>query len=88
MSINLDIRCNLPDRATVFDNFAFDNSIIGVTLDNRVIYCYDSMVEELMEETDWSVEEAMDWIDYNVAATLSDCTDSLPLIVSYCVGSY
>lgn len=71
-----------------FDNFAFDNSIIGISLDDRVIYCYEYMIEELMAETDWNVETAMDWIECNVIGILSSCSDKPPLIVSYCTGSY
>lgn len=32
MSVNVDIRNKLPTDAVVFDNYAYDNSIIGITL--------------------------------------------------------
>ena len=60
------LRAKLPEDALVFDNFAYDNSIIGTTLDGRVIYCYEKMVEEYMIEEECSYEEAVEWIvDHN-----------------------
>lgn len=32
MSVNQEIRNKLPPDAVVFDNYAYDNSIIGITL--------------------------------------------------------
>ena len=51
MPVNQEVRNELPDDAVVFDNYAYDNSIIGVTLDGRAIYLFEDMVMELMEET-------------------------------------
>lgn len=45
MAINMNIREILPEGAIILDNSAFDNSIIGVTLDGRLIYDYDKMIE-------------------------------------------
>ena len=44
MALTVDIRKELPDDAIVFDNHAYDNSIIGVSLDGRIIYSFESMV--------------------------------------------
>lgn len=70
MAVNENIRKELPKDVLVFDSIAYDNSIIdnsiiGVTTDNRVVYDYDLMVEELINDAGWSYEEAVDWIDYN-----------------------
>lgn len=37
MSVNQDIRNKLPADAVVFDNHAYDNSIIGTTFDGKKI---------------------------------------------------
>lgn len=39
-----EIRDELPEDSIVFDNPAFDNSIIGYDTDDRVIYDYAIMV--------------------------------------------
>lgn len=82
MSVNQDIRDQLPDDAIVFDNYAYDNSIIGVTLDDRVIYAYEDMVVELMEETGWDELSCVEWIDYNTVRAVGCCGDKPPMIVS------
>ena len=82
MSVNQDIRDKLPDDSIVFDNYAYDNSIIGTTLDDRVIYVYEDMVHELIEETGWDELSTVDWIDYNTIRATPYCGDKAPVIVS------
>jgi hypothetical protein len=65
MAVNLQLRSELPEDAIVFDNMSYDGSIVGVTTDGRVVYDYDKMVEELMEDEQWSYEEAAEWIGFN-----------------------
>lgn len=50
MSVNLQLREFLPEDSLVFDNASYDNSIVGVTADNRVVYDYNKMIVELMED--------------------------------------
>lgn len=70
MAVNQDIRNKLPTDAMVFDNMAYDNSIIGLTIDGRVIYGFELMVEELMNDEGWSETEAIEWIEYNTIRAL------------------
>jgi hypothetical protein len=88
MSVNLDIRNELPDDALIFEDYAYDNSIIGVTLDDRVIYGYELMVRELMADTGWDELSAMDWIEYNAIGALGQSDSKLPVVVSLCTGCY
>lgn len=81
MSVNLKLRALLPEDALVFDNASYDNSIVGVTTDNKVVYDYDKMVEELMEDEGWSYDEAVDWIDYNTIRSLQYAGDKAPIIM-------
>ena len=82
MAVNTDIRAKLPDDAVIFDNAAYDNSIIGVTLDGRAIYDYDLMVEEFATDNECSAEDAMEWVEFNTIRALPYAGDSAPLIVS------
>ena len=81
MAINMNIRGILPEGAIILDNSAFDNSIIGVTLDGRLIYDYDKMIEELIEDDGMSFDEAMEWIDYNTIRALPYAGSGAPIII-------
>lgn len=81
MAINLNIRSELPEDSIVFDNFSYDNAIVGYTTDNRVVYDYDRMIEELILDEDFSYEDAAEWIDYNTIRSLSYVNGNAPIIM-------
>ena len=81
MSVNLELRSELPEEAIVFDNMSYDNSIVGVTTDGRVVYDYDKMIEELMQDEEWSYEDAVEWIEYNTVRSLPYGGPSAPIIM-------
>lgn len=81
MSVNQQIRDELPEDAIVFDNLSYDKSIVGITTDGRVVYDYDKMVIEIMEDEEWSYEEAVDWIDYNTIRSLPYAGENAPIIM-------
>ena len=81
MSVNLQLRDELPEDAIIFDNMSYDGSIIGVTTDDRVVYSYDKMVEELMQDEEWSYEDAVEWIDYNTIRALPYAGENAPIIM-------
>lgn len=81
MTVNVSVREQLPGDALVFDNHAYDNSIIGTTLDGRVIYAYDLMVNELMQDEGWEESDAIDWIEYNTLRALSYTSGNTPIVV-------
>lgn len=70
MSVRKDIREQLPEGAVVFDDFAYDNSIIGTTTDGRVVYSYEMMVTELVLEENVTTEQARAWIENNTLKAL------------------
>lgn len=82
MSVDYDVREQLPSDAVVFDNHAYDGAIIGTTLDGRVIYSFNKMIEELMEDEGWSELEAIEWIEYNTLRALPYAGEKAPIIVS------
>lgn len=81
MSVNLELRSELPEDAIVFDNMSYDSSIIGVTTDGKVVYDYDKMIEELMQNEEWSYEEAAEWINYNTIRSLPYAGENAPIIM-------
>lgn len=82
MAVNIEIRNNLSEGALVFDNHAYDNSIIGETFDGRAIYCFEKMVQELMGDEGWSETEAIEWIEYNTIRALPYAGEKAPVIVN------
>ena len=80
MAINKDIREALPEDSMVFDNASYDNSIIGVSTDGRVIYSFSKMVEELMADNGWSEIEAIEWVEYNTIRALPYLGPNAPII--------
>lgn len=81
MAINENIRAELDDDAIVFDNPAFDNSIIAVTTDGQVVYDYNKMVLELMEDDDISEQDAIDWIEFNTLRSIPYAGEMAPIVV-------
>lgn len=80
--ISKELRRKLPPDSIVLDDESYDNSIIGITLDGRIIYDYDLMVEELMQDDDCSMDEAIDWIEYNTLRAIPYMGNKAPVIVN------
>lgn len=62
-------------------NYSYDSALIGVSHDDRAIYDYEKMVEWLMNEEDWSYEEAVEWVDYNTIRALPYMGADAPIIM-------
>lgn len=62
-------------------NESYDDALIGVSDDGRAIYDYDKMVNWLMNKYDWSVEEAVEWVDYNTIRALPYFGEGAPIIM-------
>lgn len=63
----------------VFSAPAYNKSIIGISYDNRVIYDYELMEIELMEDG-MNEEEANEFIHYNTLRALS-YYDNSPIVM-------
>lgn len=81
MAINQKIRNKLPANAIVFEQPAYDNSIIGTTFDGKAIYDFELMVEELMHDEGWDEIDAIEWIEYNAIRILPYTGEQRPLVV-------
>lgn len=76
-----EVRERLDDDALVFDNPAYDGSIIGKTFDVRAIYDIEKMADELATDDNISLEEAIDFIDYNAIRSLPYAGNKAPVVV-------
>lgn len=55
----------------LLENPRFENSIIGISSDDRAIYDLELMIQDLMAEDNISYEEALEFIEYNTIRALS-----------------
>lgn len=61
-----DALCDMGhEEAVIFDGPDYDEAIIGVTEEGRVVYDYDKMVQILVERDGMKEIEAIDFIEYN-----------------------
>lgn len=70
------------DCPLIFDNHAYDASVIGISHEGRVIYDYNLMVKEFMEDEQCSEEEAIEWLEYNTMRSLGYGGGLQPIIIT------
>ena len=72
------------EEAGIFNGPTYDDSILGLTLDGRVVYDYDLMIKELMTQDNMSMTEAIEFIEYNTLRILPYVEESIrPVIMMY-----
>ena len=59
----------------------YDSALIAVTDDNRAVYDYDKMVEDLCTRYGWTAEEAIEWIEYNTLRALPYFGEDAPVVI-------
>ena len=69
-----------PDAITIIGD-AYNQSIIGITEDDRVIYDYYKMIDNLMELEQMEYEEAMEYIEYNIVRAIPYMGELAPIIM-------
>ena len=70
------------EQPLIFDNHAYDNSVIGISHDGRLVYDYELMVQEFMKDENCSEEEAVEWIEYNTMRSLCYGGGLTPIIIT------
>lgn len=74
------------EESMLFDNPDFDNSIVGMTVDGNIIYDYDKMVQELVNDDNISYDDAIDFIEVNTIRGLeyrrNFYSEVLPIIIN------
>lgn len=61
---------------------AYDNSIVGIAYDGRIVYDYQLMIQELAKDDNISLEEAQEWVDYNTMRSLPYYGDKAPIVIN------
>ena len=72
--------------AIVFESPSYDEAIIGIDSNERVVYDFDKMAECLMKEDGMSYEDAIEFIEYNTIRALPYMPNSP--IVMYGLDEY
>lgn len=71
----------LDEDMVVFDSPEYDDAIIGTTHDGRVVYDFDKMCEELHEKDGMSIEEAIEFIEYNAIRAIPYAGYKAPVVM-------
>lgn len=69
------------EDVVIFQNYSYDDALIGVSEDGRAIYDYDAMVEWLIQTESFTEWQAVDWIDYNTIRALPYIGPDAPIIM-------
>lgn len=69
------------ENLVIFENPDYDEAIIGVSHDDRVIYDYDQMITHLVAHDNMSVEDAADFISYNTIRSLPYGGPNAPIVM-------
>lgn len=65
----------------IFENYSYDDALVGVTEDGRAVYDFDKMVTWLMETEGFTAEQAIEWIKYNTIGALPYAGPNAPIIM-------
>ena len=65
----------------IFTNPDYDDAIIGISHDDRVIYDYDKMIAHLMDHEDMTGEEAADFMSYNTIRSIPYAGEYAPIVM-------
>lgn len=66
--------------ATVMVMDDYDEAVIGMTLDNRLIYSLDKIRQILMDVDGMTQEDAEDYISYNIVGSINPNDDRYPIL--------
>ena len=66
---NLDLYLETADPEAIrFDDL--DYAIVGTDNNGLLVYDYDRMIECFITDTEMTIDEAIEWIDYNVMGVM------------------
>ncbi len=70
---------DILDRVVVLEGDEFADGVIGISIDDRLVYSYEKLVDSLaksymqgdIKEEDEARSAAIDWLEYNTIRSLS-----------------
>ncbi len=67
------------EEVTIIDGY--DEAVLGISEDGRLVYDFERMVEIEYETNDCSMEEAREYIDYNILGFYHYFGNNPPIIM-------
>lgn len=58
------------EDTTFFVDSDYISAVIGISIDDRVVYSYEKMVKSLVKSDGMAYEDAEEFIDYNTIRTI------------------
>lgn len=71
---------SLGQETIVLEPEYFDNAIIGITDEGRLIYSYDKLIEAYSNGESCEYEEAVEWVDYNTLRAIPYMGSMAPIV--------
>lgn len=69
------------EDTSYFINPDYEDAIVGITDDGRLVYDFYKMVEYLMDNEGWSDMESIEYIEYNVIRAVPYMEGKQPIII-------
>ena len=69
------------ENFSVLKNYSYEDAIVGITTDNKVVYSFSKMVDWLMKTENFTYEDAVEWIEYNTIRSLPYYVPEAPIIM-------
>ena len=69
------------EGAIIFESPDYDEAIIGVSHDDRVIYSFEKMIQCLVNNDKMTEEEAIDFIEYNTIRAIPYFGSTAPIVL-------
>lgn len=66
----------------ILDNPSFDNSIIGFTTQDKLVYDFELMVEEYMKDYNVERTEAIEFLSYNTVRAIPYMGPNAPVVIN------
>lgn len=73
----------IEEEILLLEDHAYDYSIVGLTADYRLVYDFDKMVEEFMEDENCTELEAIEWLEYNTMRALPYMGERAPVVLKH-----
>lgn len=72
----------IEEEVLILDNHAYDKSVVGITEDGRLVYDFEQMIQEFMEDEQCDETEAIEWLEYNTLRALPYMGERAPIIIT------
>ena len=71
----------VEEDVLLLENHTFDNSVVGISVEGRLVYDFNKMIEEFCEDEGCDELEALEWLEYNTLRALPYMGPRRPIII-------